>query len=206
MNEEVEFLKVVCSIYDKQLLRSNRIGVDTKSIFGVHLRFNLEHTFPLLTTRKLSLRMIFEELMWFLRGVPDVQLLKEKKVHVWDGNSSREFLDKRGLKDYKIGEIEFIKKRIEHPHRKFFVDWVCHSEKIKSILEVGPGEMIEYQSISKRRPDIKYSISDISLLFINNCKEKYPKVDTYRIPLERLDSFEKGKFDCIYQASVLRKR
>jgi hypothetical protein len=106
-------------------------------------------------------------------------------------------------KDYKIGEIKFIKDTIKHPHRRVFVDWVCKSKNIRSILEVGPGEMVEYQSISKRRPDIKYSIADISLLFINNCKEKYPKVDTYRVPLERLNSIEKDDFDCIYLASVL---
>lgn len=106
-------------------------------------------------------------------------------------------------KDYKIGKIDFIKNTKNHPHRKLFIDFICKSKKIKKILEIGPGEMIEYQTILKKRPDIKYSISDISLLFINNCKEKYPQVNTYRIPIEQLNSIGKNKFDCVYLASVL---
>ena len=105
-------------------------------------------------------------------------------------------------RNYKIGEIAFINSRRNHPHRAFFIDWVVKSPHIKSILEVGPGEMIEYERIAKKRPDIKYSIADVSLMFINNCKQKYHTVDTYQIPLERLEEFEKQQFDCIYQASV----
>lgn len=111
-----------------------------------------------------------------------------------------DYWDKR--KSYKIGEIKFIKNTRSHPHRKVFIDWIDESKDIKSVLEVGPGEMIEYQSISKKRPDIRYSIADIALLFINNCKVKYPNVRTYQIPLEQLDSL-KNKFDCVYLASVL---
>ncbi len=105
-------------------------------------------------------------------------------------------------RDYEIGKIKFIDGTRKYLHREFVVDRIIKSDHIKTILEVGPGEMVEYQAIAKNRPDIKYSIADVALLFINNCRKKYPDVDTYRIPLERLDSFERYHFDCVYQASV----
>ncbi len=87
--------------------RPDRTGVGTKSIFSPpQLSFSLrDHTFPLLTTRKMSLRWIFEELMWFLRGQTDVSILQRKGVHVWDGNTSRAFLDARGLSHYVEGDL-----------------------------------------------------------------------------------------------------
>jgi thymidylate synthase len=103
--EEEQFINVIKTILHTKRIRPSRTEVGTKSIFGVNLSFNLTHTFPLLTTRRLCLRIIFEELMWFLRGETDVAKLKEKKVFVWNDNTTREFLDKRGLTHYKVGDI-----------------------------------------------------------------------------------------------------
>jgi hypothetical protein len=103
---------------------------------------------------------------------------------------------------YKVGEINFIKESANNLQRKFFIDWISKADHIKSILEVGPGEMLEYQQILKLRPDIEYSIADVSKIFLNNCKKKYPKVNTYRISLEDLNTIDK-EFDCIYLCQVL---
>lgn len=103
---------------------------------------------------------------------------------------------------YKIGGITFINNRREHPHRRAFADWVVGTDEVQSVLEAGPGEMVEYQLISEKKPDINYSIVDVSSMFIENCKEKYPNVATYQMPLEKLDIFEKQQFDCVYQCSV----
>jgi len=104
--QEQQLLDTLSTILDHGEERIDRTGVGTKSIFGVDMRFNLQnHSFPLMTTRKLSLRMVFEELMWFLRGQTDVGILRAKKVPVWNPNSSREFLDSRGLTHYKEGDI-----------------------------------------------------------------------------------------------------
>jgi hypothetical protein len=103
---------------------------------------------------------------------------------------------------YKVGEINFIKTSAQNLQRKFFIDWLSKADHVKSILEVGPGEMLEYQSIRSKRPDIKYAISDVSMIFIENCKQKYPAVDTYRVSLEELDTINK-EFDCIYICQVL---
>jgi thymidylate synthase len=62
-------------------------------------------TFPLLTTKKMFTRGIIEELLWFLRGSTDAKELQAKGVHIWDGNSSREYLDSIGLSHYAEGEL-----------------------------------------------------------------------------------------------------
>jgi thymidylate synthase len=62
------------------------------------MRFSLKDgTIPILTTKKVAIKTCFEELMWFIRGKTDNKLLQDKNVHIWDGNSTREFLDSRNL-------------------------------------------------------------------------------------------------------------
>lgn len=68
------------------------------------MRFNLrDQTFPLLTTKKVFFRGIAEELLWFIKGSTDAKVLQEKNVRIWDGNSTREFLDKSGFTDREEG-------------------------------------------------------------------------------------------------------
>jgi thymidylate synthase len=75
------------------------------SIFGSMINFKDIHTsFPLITTKKVFFRGIVEELLWFLRGSTNANELKSKNIYIWDGNSSREYLDSIGL-DYPEGEL-----------------------------------------------------------------------------------------------------
>lgn len=76
------------------------------SRFGTMISFeNIDECFPLLTTKKMFTKGIIHELLWFIKGSTDANELKEKGIHIWDGNTSREFLDSVGLYDYKEGEI-----------------------------------------------------------------------------------------------------
>lgn len=77
--------------------KSDRTGIGTKSIFGTRLEFDLSNGFPMLTTRKVSFRISFEEMMFFLRGQTDSSILENKNIKIWAGNTTREFLDKRNL-------------------------------------------------------------------------------------------------------------
>lgn len=102
--EEYQYLDLVRKILHTGEDRSDRTGVGTRSIFGTQMRFNLEDRFPLLTTKRVFWRGLVEELFWFMRGDTSATVLQDKKVHIWDGNSSREFLDSRGL-NYQEGEL-----------------------------------------------------------------------------------------------------
>ena len=78
------YLNLLQTILDHGVPQQDRTGVGTLSVFGHQMRFDLADGFPLLTTKKLHLRSILIELLWFLRGDTNVAWLKENKVSIWD--------------------------------------------------------------------------------------------------------------------------
>ncbi len=85
--------------------KEDRTGVGSKAVFGRILRWNLQDGFPAQTVRRVPFRIAFEETMFFLRGESQTKLLEEKNVNIWKGNTSREFLDKRGLNYLQEGDM-----------------------------------------------------------------------------------------------------
>ncbi|MGH8733126.1 MAG: thymidylate synthase, partial [Burkholderiales bacterium] len=81
---EQQFLDLVAEILEHGARKSDRTGTGTLSVFGRQLRFGLEHSFPLLTTKKLHLKSIVYELLWFLRGDTNVKYLNEHGVSIWN--------------------------------------------------------------------------------------------------------------------------
>lgn len=102
MQNYIELLEdVIINGVDKP----DRTGVGSRAVFGRMLRWDLAQGYPLQTTRRVPLRIAFEETMFFLRGETNTKLLETKNINIWKGNTSREFLDKRGLTYLPVGDM-----------------------------------------------------------------------------------------------------
>lgn len=107
---EREYKNVMMKVMSNGGLKPNRTGTDAYSICVETLRFPLTDVnrgmvLPLMTSKRVAFRWVYEELLWFLRGSTTNTYLKNAGVSIWNDNGTREFLDKRGLKDYDEGEL-----------------------------------------------------------------------------------------------------
>lgn len=107
-HEELQYLSLVGRVIAEGETRMDRTGTGTLALFAPQpsLRFSLRNnTLPLLTTKRVFLRGVLEELLWFVAGKTDSQLLTDRDVHIWDGNGSKEFLASRGLSHRRAGDL-----------------------------------------------------------------------------------------------------
>ena len=115
-----QYIQLLKRILEHGVKKDDRTGTGTISVFGNQMRFNLEEGFPLLTTKKLHLKSIIHELLWFLKGDTNVKYLQDNGVRIWN-----EWADENGelghiygyqwrsWPDYKGGYIDQIKQVIE---------------------------------------------------------------------------------------------
>lgn len=104
--EEMQYLRLLQDIIENGADKGDRTGTGTLSKFGVQMRFSLrDGRFPLLTTKRVFWRGVAEELLWLVSGCTNANALRDKKVHIWDANATREFLDGRGLKEREQGDL-----------------------------------------------------------------------------------------------------
>jgi len=103
--EEYQYLDIMKDLIDHGDKRDTRNAV-TFSKFGVKMEFDLDNdTIPILTTKKVACKTVIKELLWFIRGSTNNKLLQDQNVHIWDGNSSREFLDQNGFTEREENEL-----------------------------------------------------------------------------------------------------
>jgi thymidylate synthase len=129
--------------------KEDRTGTGTLSVFGHQMRFNLEEGFPLVTTKKVHMKSIIHELLWFLKGDSNIKYLKENGVSIWD-----EWADENG----NLGPVYGVQWRSWKTHDGRTVD------QIKNLIE-----MIEKNPDSRRLIVSAWNVSDVDKMALPPC-------------------------------------
>lgn len=102
-----QYLDLLEDIKTNGTIKTDRTGTGTKSVFGRQLRFDLNEGFPAVTTKKLFLRGIIHELLWFLNGDSNIEYLVKNDVHIWDEWPYKAYLQAQGIDVPEIGSDEW---------------------------------------------------------------------------------------------------
>lgn len=102
---EQQYLDLLQKILDTGMSKDDRTGTGTLSLFGEKMEFDISERIPILTTKRVFWKSVLKELLWFVSGSTDVKVLQDQGVKFWNENTSREFLDKRGLTHLRENDL-----------------------------------------------------------------------------------------------------
>lgn len=131
-----EYIKLINHVLENGIEKTDRTGTGTLSVFGYQSRYNLEKSFPLVTTKKIHLKSVIFELLWFLKGSTNIKYLKDNNVKIWDewadkdgelgpvyGSQWRSWKTKNGETIDQISELIHNLKNNPHSRRHIVSAW-----------------------------------------------------------------------------------
>lgn len=199
-----QYLALMQDILDNGVVKKDRTGVGTLSVFGRQLRFDLKEGFPLVTTKKVHLKSIIHELLWFLNGDTNVKYLQENGVKIWnewaneDGNLGpvygkqwREWRDCKVVECHDVGRTQQLMQRgykyignMKEDGTTYLVYEKAHDQISKVI------QQLREDPDSRRIIVSAWNVADLDDMALNPCHNYFQFYTTEMSLLERLDWYE----------------
>lgn len=199
-----QYLALMQDILDNGVVKKDRTGVGTLSVFGRQLRFDLKEGFPLVTTKKVHLKSIIHELLWFLNGDTNVKYLQENGVKIWNewanaegelgpvyGKQWREWRDCKVVECHDVGRTQQLMQRgykyignMKEDGTTYLVYEKPHDQISKVI------QQLREDPDSRRIIVSAWNVSDLDDMALNPCHNYFQFYTTEMTLLERLDWYE----------------
>lgn len=204
-----QYLALMQDILDNGVVKKDRTGVGTLSVFGRQLRFDLKEGFPLVTTKKLHLKSIIHELLWFLNGDTNVKYLQENGVRIWNewaneggelgpvyGKQWREWRDCKVVECHDVGRTQQLMQRgykyignMKEDGTTYLVYEKPHDQISKVI------QQLREDPDSRRIIVSAWNVADLDDMALNPCHNYFQFYTTEMTVLERLNWFEENEPD-----------
>jgi thymidylate synthase len=199
-----QYLALMQDILDNGVVKKDRTGVGTLSVFGRQLRFDLKEGFPLVTTKKVHLKSIIHELLWFLNGDTNVKYLQENGVKIWNewaneegnlgpvyGKQWREWRDCKVVESHDVGRTQQLMQRgykyignMKEDGTTYLVYEKPHDQISKVI------QQLREDPDSRRIIVSAWNVADLDDMALNPCHNYFQFYTTEMSLLERLDWYE----------------
>ena len=211
-----QYLALMQDILDNGVVKKDRTGVGTLSVFGRQLRFDLKEGFPLVTTKKVHLKSIIHELLWFLNGDTNVKYLQENGVKIWNewsdeegnlgpvyGKQWREWRDCKVVECHDVGRTQQLMQRgykyignMKEDGTTYLVYEKAHDQISKVI------QQLREDPDSRRIIVSAWNVADLDDMALNPCHNYFQFYTTEMTVLERLNWFEENEPEKFANASL----
>lgn len=211
-----QYLALMQDILDNGVVKKDRTGVGTLSVFGRQLRFDLKEGFPLVTTKKVHLKSIIHELLWFLNGDTNVKYLQENGVKIWNewsdeegnlgpvyGKQWREWRDCKVVECHDVGRTQQLMQcgykyigNMKEDGTTYLVYEKAHDQISKVI------QQLREDPDSRRIIVSAWNVADLDDMALNPCHNYFQFYTTEMTVLERLNWFEENEPEKFANASL----
>lgn len=199
-----QYLALMQDILDNGVVKKDRTGVGTLSVFGRQLRFDLKEGFPLVTTKKVHLKSIIHELLWFLNGDTNVKYLQENGVRIWNewANAEGELgpvygKQWREWRDCKVVECHDVRRTQQLMQRGYkYIGNMKEDGTTYLVYEKAHDQISKVIQQLREDPDSRriivsaWNVGDLDDMALNPCHNYFQFYTTEMTLLERLDWYE----------------